>query len=194
MHPAAVILIAIGAFYVFAGIVATRAALVSLFLDRALTAISGKQPSTRETALSAWLLVSANLVLAGGAALMLRLDLAVWLFVAALATQVAYLLVLAPYYFDIDDPPDATGRRQTVNAAVIYSAATALVAWALHAGHLLPWQSVPLPVQTVAAAAVAAHVGYMLWRVATPIAPAADPAPDLEPLDADAPDADDKTP
>ncbi len=41
--------------------------------------LGGKRPTPRETALSAWLLGAANLVLAGGAALMLRLDLALWL-------------------------------------------------------------------------------------------------------------------
>ncbi|MEQ1612575.1 MAG: hypothetical protein ABL904_07460 [Hyphomicrobiaceae bacterium] len=180
MHPAAVILIAIGAFYVFAGIVATRAALISLFLDRALTAISGKRPAFRETALSAWLLGAANLVLAGGAALMLRLDLAVWLFAASLAGQIAYLLVLAPLYFDVDDPPDATGRRRTINATLIYAAATALVAWAADAGHLSDWRDAPWPMLAAAAAAIAAHCGYTLWKAASPIAPAADHAPDME--------------
>ena len=193
MDPVAVILIAIGAFYVFAGIVATRAALVSLFLDRALTAISGKKPSTRETALSVWLLGSANLVLAGGAALMLRLDFALWLFAAALATQVAYLLVLAPYYFDVEDPPDPQGRRRTINAAVIYAAATAWVAWAAYADNLLNWRDVPWTLIAAAVTADAAHLGYTLSKVATPLAPAAELVPDLEPLDTDEPDADDKT-
>lgn len=193
MDPTAIFLIAIGAFYVFAGIVATRAALLSLFLDRALTAISGNQPTTRETALSAWLLGSANLVLTGGAALMLRLDLALWLFVAALVTQVAYLLVLAPLYFDVDDPPDPKGRRRTINAAVIYAATTALIAWAAHGSHLLDWRDVPSALIAAAVTAVAAHLGYTMWKAATPVAPAADLVPDLEPLDTDEPDADDKT-
>ena len=48
----------IGAFYVFAGIVATRAGLTSHFMDRALAAISGEKPKRAETARTVWMIAS----------------------------------------------------------------------------------------------------------------------------------------
>ena len=113
-----------GAFYVFAGYVATRAALTSHLIDRALAAISGAKPAPAETAQSLWLLAAANLILIGGAALVLLLDAAAWIFVASALGQAAYLFVVAPVYFDASDPPDPNGRRQSTNAFVVYAAAT----------------------------------------------------------------------
>jgi len=167
MDVAAACLIVIGAFYVFAGVYATRAALISLFLDRALTAISGGKPKAVETAQSAWLLTAANIVLAGGAALMLRLDLAVWLFAASLAGQLLYLLVAAPRFFDVEDPPDPKRRRQTTNAAVIYAAATAIVAWAATHGLLVSWREVRWPLLVFAGMAATGHAAYTIWKAAT---------------------------
>lgn len=151
----------VGAFYVFAGVVASRVAVTSHFLDRAISAIGGKPTPRAETLQFYWLLGSAILVLAGGAALMLRIDIAAWAFLASALGQAAYILVLAPRYFDLYDPPDARGRRQTVNAFVVYSAATAFVLWALATGRLLYWRELSWPVAAVAAAAVLGWVAYV---------------------------------
>ncbi|MBN8913822.1 MAG: hypothetical protein J0H65_17540 [Rhizobiales bacterium] len=159
-------LCAIGAFYVFAGYVATRAALTSHFIDRAIAAIAAKKPTRIESARSCWFLFSATLVLAGGVALLFLIDVAAWLFLACAAGQALYLFYLAPRVFDGEDAPDPTGRRQTTNAFVIYLAATAFVVWALPVGKLTPWRDTAWPVLALAAALVAAHVAYIAWTLA----------------------------
>jgi hypothetical protein len=110
---------AMGAFYVFAGYVATRAALTSHLIDRALAAISAAKPAPVETAQSLWVLGAANLILIGGAALVLLLDAAAWVFVASALGQAAYLFIVAPVYFDASDPPDpnAAANRRTPSSS-----------------------------------------------------------------------------
>lgn len=152
----------VGAFYVFAGYVATRAMLMSIFLDRAIASIGATKPQQVEMARSYWLLGAAALVLAGGVALMALLDIAAWLFLASAVGQAAYIFVLAPRFLDPDDPPDEVGRRQTTNAFIVYLAATALVVWALSAGKL---ESIGRanPATLVAAAAVLLlYAGYVV--------------------------------
>jgi uncharacterized MAPEG superfamily protein len=107
--------------------------------------------------------------------LMLLVDLAAWVFAASALAQAAYLFVLAPRYFDVADPPDAGGRRQSTNAFVVYCAATALVLWALFTGRLAAWQDTPAALLGVAGAAFAAHVGYMVWMLAK-VAPGSRPS------------------
>ena len=166
MDATEIVLRLIGAFYVFAGYVATRAALTSLFIDRAIAAIACQKPSAAETAQSTWMLVAACVVLAGGAALMVLLDVALWLFLASAIGQAVYLFHVAPRYFDVESPPDPAGRRQSVNAFVIYLAATAFVAWAAAGGSLVAWQDASWPLLAAPAAVVAAHVGYVVWMAA----------------------------
>jgi hypothetical protein len=156
----------IGAFYAFAGYVATRAGLTSHFIDRAIAAIALKKPTAAETAQTAWLLCAAMLILIGGVLLMLQTHLAAWAFAASSLAQVAYLFFLAPRYFDVDDPPDSQGRRQSTNAFVVYTAATAFVLWAALTGRLVPWQDVPWPLLALAGPAVAAHVAHTIWLLA----------------------------
>ncbi len=74
-------LVLLGAFYTFAGIVATRVALTSYVLDGALAGISMKKPSRVETLHAAWMLGASALVLAGGLSLILRTEIAAWIFV-----------------------------------------------------------------------------------------------------------------
>ena len=165
----------IGAFYALAGYVATRAGLTSYFIDRAIAAIALKKPTTAETAQTVWLLGAAMLILIGGVLLMLLLELAAWAFAASSLAQVAYLFFVAPRYFDVDDPPDPRGRRQSTNAFVVYTAATAFVLWAaLTGGRLLPWKDVPWPLLAMAGAAIAAHVAHTIWLLAK--APASGPS------------------
>src|SRR5687768_1216431 len=160
---------AMGAFYVFAGYVATRAALTSHLIDRALAAISAAKPAPVETAQSLWLLGAANLILLGGAALVLLLDAAAWIFVASALGQAAYLFVVAPVYFDASDPPDPNGRRQSTNAFVVYAAATVFVIWAAAVGRLARWQEMPWQILAIAAAAAASHLAYTIWMFAKPL-------------------------
>ncbi|MDP1640378.1 MAG: hypothetical protein Q8L61_05620, partial [Hyphomicrobium sp.] len=68
----------IGAFYAFGGFVATRAGLMSRFLDQAIAAIAMQKPPAVERAQNAWLLANAALVLAGGVLLLAGLELAAW--------------------------------------------------------------------------------------------------------------------
>ena len=164
----------IGAFYAFAGYVATRAGLTSYFIDRAIAAIALKKPTAAETAQTVWLLGAAMLILIGGVLLMLLLDLAAWAFAASSLAQVAYLFFVAPRHFDVDDPPDPRGRRQSTNAFVVYTAATAFVLWAALTGRLLPWKEVPWPLLAMAGTAVAAHVAHTIWLLAK--APASGPS------------------
>ncbi len=86
-------LCALGAFYAFAGHVATRAALTSHFVDRAIAAIEGKQVSRVERLQSYWLLSAAALVLASGVTLLFLVDVAAWLFLASAAGQALYLFI-----------------------------------------------------------------------------------------------------
>jgi hypothetical protein len=174
----------IGAFYTLAGHVATRAALMSLWMDRALAEIRGNRPARVEIMRSAWLLTAANVVLAGGIALLLRLDLALWLFVASLAGQAAYLLVVAPRYFDVADPPDAAGRRSTVIAAVVYAAATAAVAWAAYEGRLSAWNDHSWQLLAVAAAAIGGHAAYTIRKAVAPATTSPAGGDELEPVPA----------
>jgi hypothetical protein len=163
-----IIQLLIGGFYVFAGVLVTRVALASHVLDQAIAAISAEKPSRADTLLTAWHLASASIILAGGVALMFRLDVAVWLFLAAAAGQGAYLFVLAPKYFDRIDPPDSSGRRQTTNAFFIYSAATAFVVWCNAQGRLLPWSDFGWPALAFAGLIVAGHLAYIAWGLSRP--------------------------
>lgn len=181
-----IVLRLVGAFYAFAGVVATRAAVTSLFLDRALAAIGAKKPPRAETLQFCWLLGSGMLVGAGGLALMLLLDIAAWLFLASALAQAAYIAMLAPRYFDVADPPDARGRRQTVNAFIVYAAATAFVLWALATGRLVNWRELPWPLPAAAATALLGGIGqvaYLLGRAPprSPLAGFADAGDDAEP-------------
>ncbi len=159
----------VGAFYVFAGVVATRAALTSHFLDKAIAAIGGKEPSLVERAITTWHVSAATLVLAGGIALTALLDVAPWLFAASAVGQAAYITVVAPRWFDVEDPPDPKGRRQTTNAFVVYCVATALVIWAGFTGKLNPTAEAGSLILGIAAAVVMAHVAYVARTLARPI-------------------------
>ncbi len=152
----------IGAFYAFAGVVATRGGLMSRLLDTAIAAIGGDKPNAAETVRALWMVSAGIVILAGGVALMLRIELAAWLFVLSALLQGLYLSVVAPHYLDPSDPPDATGRRQTTNAFILYLAATAFVLWAQATGRFHDWRTVPTPLLILAIAAVAGYGAYAL--------------------------------
>lgn len=156
----------IGAFYAFAGYVATRAAMTSHFLDRAIAAIAAKKPTLVETAQNAWLLAGAALVLVGGVLLLAGLQLAVWVFAASTLAQAVYLFFLAPRFFDVADEPDPKGRQQTINAFVIYGAATAFIASAAYRERLAGLHEISTPALAAVASALLLYAGYVartLW-------------------------------
>lgn len=165
MDPTDIGLRIVGAFYAFAGVVATRAAITSSMLDRALAQISAKKAPLHETAQTAWLIIASLIVLWGGAALMLRLDIAVWLFLASAILQAFYIFIVAPRWFDVEDPPDVGGRQRTTNAFTIYLAATALVVWAFTTGRLFRAEQLPTPALLGTASTLLLYVGYVVWML-----------------------------
>jgi multisubunit Na+/H+ antiporter MnhC subunit len=161
-----IVLRVVGAFYAFAGFVATRAAMMSRLLDQALAAISLQKTKPAETAQSVWLLVTSAIVLAGGVFLLAGMQLAAWTFAVSALGQAAYIYVLAPRYFDREDPPDAQGRQRTTNAFVIYTAATAFILWAAYRGRLVGVGEVSTPVLVAVGGALLLYGGYVakaLW-------------------------------
>ncbi len=163
-------LIVVGAFYTFAGLVGIRVALQGRLLDLAIAGISLKKTPMVETLRGLWLLLSAVVVLAGGVFLILRLDWAAVAFVAAALGQAVYLLILAPYYFDAADPPDATGRYQTINAFILYCAATLFVLWAYQTDKLMGPVGVGWPLVWGGVAVIGAALAWGLYRFAYPLA------------------------
>ena len=161
-----IVLRVIGAFYAFGGYVATRAGLMSRFLDQAIAAIAMKKPTASERAQNAWLLATAALVLTGGVLLLAGLQLAAWVFALSTLGQIAYIYYLAPRFFDKDNEPDADGRRATSNALVLYAAATAFILWAAYRGRLVGVEQASTPALIAVAAALLLYAGYVaraLW-------------------------------
>lgn len=158
----------LGAFYMFAGVVVVRAFAMSRFLDDALDRLGGVKPGRAEAARAAWNVATALLTFAGGVSLLLLSDLAPRLFLASLAWQALYLGWIAPRVLDPSDPPDASGRQQSVNALVIYSAATGWVVWAWWQGRLIPWQELPQWALLLGLAAVAGLAAYVAWIALRP--------------------------
>jgi hypothetical protein len=163
-------LVGIGAFYTFAGLVGLRAAHQSRLMDIAIAKISMKGPPAVETARGLWLLFASLAVLAGGLFLILRLEWAAAAFAVSALGQAMYLLVLAPYYFDRDDPPDARGRQQTINAFILYAAATLFVLWAYRTDKLMPAYAAGWPAVYAALAILFGALGWGLFRFAYPLA------------------------
>jgi hypothetical protein len=119
---------AIGAFYVFAGLVAINAGRMSLFLDDALKKLTGEATASTERLRGAYAISVGLLTLAGGIALLFLSRWAAHLFVVCAIMQAAWL-IWASRALPPKDAEEAMGRRGTFNALVIYSAATAFVLW-----------------------------------------------------------------
>ena len=167
-----IVLRIIGAFYAFAGFLATRAGITSHFLDRAIAAISMKKTPPHESAQTAWLIAGAAIVYASGVLLLAGLEAAVFAFALSALAQAAYISYIAPRYFDVEDPPDARGRRQTTNAFVVYAAATAFVVWAAWRGRLTPFADASQTELIAVACALLLYIGYLLRALLrTPRAP-----------------------
>lgn len=165
----AVALTVTGAFYTFAGYVATRAGLQARLMDIAISAIDLQTPKPAETARALWMVLAGLFILAGGLALLLRTDLAALLFAVSALAQGLYLYVIAPRYLDPSDPIEPGGRRQTSNAFTLYLLATAFVLWAYAAGHLYALRTVPWPLLPLAVTGTLAFAAYALYRFAWPL-------------------------
>lgn len=151
--------IAVGAFYVFAGVVVLRAMALDRVMDALLAALN--DPSgPKEKMRSRVLMVGAFLTLASGVVLMLLSPLAAPVFVANAVWQGGYLL-WAERALPPEDEDDARGRRQTKNAFFVYLAATAFVVWLGVQGQLRSWD-VPLQT-TVIDVAVVVAVAVATW-------------------------------
>jgi hypothetical protein len=170
LSVASAALVAVGAFYTFAGLVGLRVAVQGRLFDVAISQISLKRPPIAETARTVWLLFASLFVLAGGLFLILRLEWAAAAFVTSSVGQAAYLLFVAPVLLDHDDPPDAKGRQQTINAFILYVAATLFVLWAYRTQKLMSPNEVGWPAVVGALAVLSAAAVHAAFRFAYPLA------------------------
>jgi len=130
---------AIGAFYVFAGVVVMRSMAMERLMDQVLAALNDPSDANDQMRVAV-LSAGAVLTLAGGAALAILSPLALPLFASNAVVQGGYLL-WATRAIPPEDEASARGRAQTRNAFVIYCFATAFVAWLAAEGHLRPWSA-----------------------------------------------------
>ena len=158
----------IGAFYAFAGLVTARMGLTSNLVDHAIAAIAMQKPDRIETHRTIWLLGLSTLTFSSGVCLMLMLEPAAWIFAIGVLVQALYFVALGPYYFDAAEPPDPLGRRRSINAFVLYCAATAFVVWAAYAGRLVAIADASRWLLGGAVAAIALHVGYIIRHMMFP--------------------------
>lgn len=124
---------AVGAFYVFAGVVLIRQAIINWRLERIFGAFL-ETPKAEKTA-DVILSVMAVLVLASGLTLLALNGWAVIAFMACWALQAVYLLWANRWYRPVE-PELIKLRRQTTNAFFTYTAVTLFVLWAAQRGLL----------------------------------------------------------
>lgn len=122
---------AVGAFYVFAGVVLIRQAILNWRMERIFGAFL-ETPKAEKTA-DVILLAMAVLVLASGLTLAALHPWAVVAFLACWALQAAYLLWASRWYRPTE-PELIKLRRQTTNAFFVYTVATVFVLWAANRG------------------------------------------------------------
>lgn len=158
----------VGAFYLLAGIVAARQMVMDAFLDKALAGITLKPVPRADRLRSQWMLATAVAVFAGGVLLAVLSLLALPAFLAAAAVQAVYIGHVAPRLIDPEDEPDPGGRRATVNAFLIYLAATALVGTVAAAG-FLRWPDAEPWLLAGAGIAILVFAAYHLHRVRQPL-------------------------
>lgn len=130
---------AIGAFYVFAGVVVMRPMAMERLMDQVLAALNDPTDANDQMRVAV-LSAGAVLTLASGAALAILSPLALPLFASNVVVQGGYLL-WATRAIPPEDAASARGRAQTRNAFIIYCVATAFVAWLAAEGHLRPWSA-----------------------------------------------------
>jgi|GEM_PF-1773739 len=159
----------VGAFYLFAGVVAVRAATMDRFLDQALAGLTLESTPQVEKLRGLWLLVASLLVGASGLALIMLSELALWLFLLSAAGQAAFLFYFAPRYFDVVDAPDPKGRRGSINAFLLYCVATAFVVIAAATGVLKNWEALPPFLSEAVAVAFIGWVAVVVYKFLQPL-------------------------
>ncbi|MBJ3783212.1 hypothetical protein [Devosia sediminis] len=128
----------VGVFYVLAGFLAMHGAVSDRMMDLMLSALTLEPQPAREGQRRALWTVSALAIAMGGGALMALSLWAVPLFLVGLGTQ-AFYLVWARTAYPPENADEEKGRRQTINAALLYAVATLGVVAAASAGLLRPW-------------------------------------------------------
>lgn len=116
---------ALGAFYVFAGLMVLNAIRSEIFMDKVLAAL-GDPPDRADRVRVSTLAAGAVLTLVGGLLLILLTRWAAPVFLLNCALQGAYL-AWARKAIPATEMGDPSGRRRTVNAFVAYLGATAFV-------------------------------------------------------------------
>lgn len=169
----------LGIFYVLAGIVGMRSAVMDHVLDQMLAGITLK-PIPRKDTIRRWIMMVSVLSIAMGGAAIMALSLwAVPLFLVGAVTQSGYLF-WARTAFPPESEDESKGRRQTSNASFIYSGATILVCLAAWFGYLRPWLDPWALFIPTTGLALAATVGRQLFWKARRVA-SADDYPEPEP-------------
>ena len=133
-----IVLRLVGAFYVFAGVLGMRAMVMDHLLDQMLAGITLK-PIPQKEHRRRWLLTASTLAIGmGGMALMVLSLWAAPLFLFGAVGQAVYL-VWARTAFLPENELERTGRRQTINAALLYGLVTVSVCAAALSGLLRDW-------------------------------------------------------
>lgn len=158
MDPIDILFRAVGLFYLLAGWLGLRAIAMDAVLDKAIAAIAAKGEDPKEASKRRVLAGLSVMVGASGAALALLSFWALPLFLASTLFQALWISGGRRLFIDAGDEDGERGRRQVTNAAILYAAATAGVAWLWWGGRLGPWHD---PVPALGIVAVAA--GLYLW-------------------------------
>ncbi len=158
-----------GAFYLFAGWFGLRAILMDSLLDKALAAISSGSEDQTEKRRRWFIGIMTIAVGASGAALLAMSRWALPLFLFAAASQALWIAGARRFFIAKEDDDDS-GRRQVVNAAILYGAVTVGVVWLWREGRLLPWDE---PLGVVATTLAASGLGlwfvyHMMWDAPSP--------------------------
>ncbi len=117
-----------GVFYVVRGLFVIRQAVFNWRLERIYAAIAPGQTSLAERVSDVWHGMGGVLVILAGLSLALLHRWAVVAMLICWAAQAVYLL-WAQRWLKPADPIAAQGRRQTINAFALFSAATLLTLW-----------------------------------------------------------------
>lgn len=156
MDPIDILFRAVGLFYVLAGWLGLRAIAMDAMLDRAIAAIGSHAEDPKEASKRHLLASLSVMVGASGAALALFSFWALPLFLANTLFQALWISGGRRLFTDAGDGEG--GRRQVANAAILYAAVTAGVAWLWWGGRLGPWHD-PVPVLGI----IGVAAGLYLW-------------------------------
>lgn len=123
----------VGAFYIFAGVLTVRQAVINWRIERIFGAFMGTPPS--EKAADVMLSIIAVLTLLSGLTLAFLSRWAAPAFVACWLAQAVYLL-WAQHWHVPEEPELVRLRGATINAFAVYTAPTAAVLWWSQSGVL----------------------------------------------------------